>query len=269
MQKYLITLDLDGTLLNNSSKITEKTKTYLKNLKNKGHKIVIATGRPYRGSKPVYDELGLDTPLIFHNGAGIYQANDISFKSFEAIIPKNILDDLFLFSKDDIVTAFYSNHNELYVYNYLKDVEFFFFLNSETKIFNGPLNNKDYPATSNAIFAIKIDRMNAFESYVKNTLPEIDFRYWFKDENLAIYELFKKGYNKGNALKLIREFYNIPKEKTISFGDGRNDIELLQESGHGVKMANGSEKLNSVKDAITTHTNDEDGVIKYLQKFIK
>lgn len=269
MEKYLITIDLDGTLLNSSSKISKKTKTYLKNLKTCGHKIVIATGRPYRGSKPIYDQLNLDTPLIFHNGAGIYQANDNSFKSFEAKIPKDILDDLFLFAKDDIITAFYSNHNELYVYNYLKDIEFFFFLNEQTKIFDGPLNNPRYEETSNAIFAIKVTKMDTFESYIKTVLTKVDYRYWFKDENLAIYEIFKKGYNKGNALNIIREFYNIPKERTISFGDGGNDVELLKESGHGVKMVNGSNKLNSVKDAITAYTNDEDGVIKYLQNFIK
>jgi|SRR5690554_2092712 len=269
MEKYLITLDLDGTLLNSSSKISQETKTYIQKLKENGHKILIATGRPHRGAKPIYDELQLDTPLIFHNGAGIDKANSKDFNSFEKLIPKALLDNLFLYFKDKIVTAFYSIENELYVYNYLKEVEFFFFLNNETKVFEGPLNNPTYKQTSNVIIAVNLEYMQEFESYIKNSLTELDFRYWYKDELLAIYEVFLKGYNKGTALNLIRDFYKIPPNKTISFGDGGNDVELLKVSGHGVKMVNGTDKLNSVKDAITSHTNDEDGVIKYLQKFIK
>lgn len=269
MEKYLITLDLDGTLLNNSSKISQETKAYIKKLKENGHKILIATGRPYRGAKPIYDELELDTPIIFHNGAGINRGNSDGFNSFEKTIPKLLLDDLFSYSKDNIVTAFYSIENELYVYNYLKEVEFLFFLNAETKVFEGPLNNPKHKETSNVIIAVNLEYMEKFESYIKNTLTKLDFRYWYKDEKLAIYEVFLKGYNKGTALNIISDFYKIPNDKTISFGDGNNDIELLKASGHGVKMVNGTDKLDSVKDAITSHTNDEDGVIKYLQKFIK
>lgn len=269
MEKYLIALDLDGTLLNDASKISEKTKNYLINLKEKGHKIVLATGRPFRGTKPFYDELNLNTPLIFHNGAGINRGNNNSFKSFEKTIDKDVLNDLFLTFKDDITTAFYSVDNDLYVSHYLKEVEFFYFLNEKTKIYEGPLNHPNYPETSNILFLIDINIKEDFPAYIEKHLPSINHRFWFEDENVAVFEAFPKGYNKGTALNEVRDFYNIPKENTISFGDGNNDVELLKESGHGVKMVNGKDVLNNVKDAVTTSSNDNDGVIKYLQQIIK
>ena len=92
-----------------------------------------------------YDELGLDTPLIFHNGAGIYHTNDESFKSFEATMPKASFDELFNYAKDNIVTMFYSINNELYIYNYLPEVKFYYHLNADTKIYEGPLDDPSFP----------------------------------------------------------------------------------------------------------------------------
>lgn len=269
MKKYLITIDLDGTLLTSEAKLTSAAKAYLKELKNTGHKIVLATGRPYRGVKAIYDELELDTPLVYDNGTCIESEKATDFKSFSNPIKKEILDDLFLHTKDNIITAFYIVDNNHYVYNYAEAIEFYYFINEKTVVHEGPLNNPKYQEATNAVIAVSLDYMEEFESYIKNTLTEIDYRYWYKDNSIVFYEVFLKGFNKGTALKTIREFYNIPKQLTISFGDGGNDVELLKESGHGVKMSNGSYKLDHVYDDVTTFSNDEDGVIKYLKTFLK
>lgn len=268
MKKYLITIDLDGTLLNSSSTMSNDTIQYLQNLQAKGHKILLATGRPYRGTKYVYDQLNLNTPLIVDNGATIYPENDQDFKAFEIKISKEVSDNLFNFAKEGLVSAFYNVDNELYIYNYLKDLEFFYFLNPTTTIIEGELDNKNYPLIPNFILTVTLDFHEKFEDFINNS-DDVDFRYWFKDENIVIYEVFPRGYNKATALNHIRNYYNIPKENTISFGDGSNDIELLDHSEHGVMMINGSKRLAAVSDATTSHTNDEDGVVKYLQKFIK
>ena len=48
MTKKLIALDLDGTLLRPDGTISEFTKKTIKDVQEKGHQIIIATGRPYR-----------------------------------------------------------------------------------------------------------------------------------------------------------------------------------------------------------------------------
>ena len=69
MTKKLIALDLDGTLLRPDGTISEFTKTTIKDVQNKGHQVVIATGRPYRMAIDHYKTLDLETPLITFNGS--------------------------------------------------------------------------------------------------------------------------------------------------------------------------------------------------------
>ena len=64
MDKHLICLDLDGTLLTDEKTITPYTKEVLTTLKQQGHELMISTGRPYRASVPYYKELKMDSQLI-------------------------------------------------------------------------------------------------------------------------------------------------------------------------------------------------------------
>lgn len=69
MTKKMIAVDLDGTLLNGESKLSDFTKETIKKISKKGHHVVIATGRPYRMAKDFYDQLELETPMINFNGS--------------------------------------------------------------------------------------------------------------------------------------------------------------------------------------------------------
>ena len=91
MDKYLIALDMDGTLLNKQHVISTETIQYLKELKNQGHIIVIASGRPVRGIMPFYNELELDTPIICYNGAYVYPGSVTDFPEYRFSFPKEIV----------------------------------------------------------------------------------------------------------------------------------------------------------------------------------
>ena len=75
--------------------------------------------------------------------------------------------------------------------------------------------------------------------------------------------------NKGDALRKIANYYNIPTDRIISFGDANNDIELIQVGKYGFAMKNGEDELKQYASKITEFTNDEDGVIREIQKIIK
>lgn len=80
MQPHLICLDLDGTLLNDNKEISSYTKQVLNELQQRGHQIMIATGRPYRASQMYYHELNLTTPIVNFNGAYVHHPKDKNFK---------------------------------------------------------------------------------------------------------------------------------------------------------------------------------------------
>ena len=58
------------------------------------------------------------------------------------------------------------------------------------------------------------------------------------------------------------EYYHLDKSEAIAFGDGNNDIEMLQSVGTGVAMGNGSEQLKAVADDVCGHAAD-DGIYYY------
>lgn len=69
MTNKVIAVDLDGTLLNSESKLSDFTKETIKKISAKGHKVIITTGRPYRMALDFYKELELNTPMINFNGS--------------------------------------------------------------------------------------------------------------------------------------------------------------------------------------------------------
>ena len=69
MQQKLITLDLDGTTLNNHSQLSPLTIKTLQKATRAGHLVSIVTGRPYRMARDIYDQLQLTTPMANFNGA--------------------------------------------------------------------------------------------------------------------------------------------------------------------------------------------------------
>ncbi len=69
MNYELIALDMDGTLLNDEKKITEKTLSYIKEAKEKGVKVVISSGRVPGGLKFYEKTIAKEEPMICANGA--------------------------------------------------------------------------------------------------------------------------------------------------------------------------------------------------------
>src|SRR5580765_5853444 len=65
----LLALDLDGTLLDRRGKISERNRSAIEKAREAGVRVAVVTGRRFRDSRPIALELGLDVPLIAHNGA--------------------------------------------------------------------------------------------------------------------------------------------------------------------------------------------------------
>ena len=107
LKPHLIVLDLDGTLLTDEKVISEKTKLTLKKAEEKGHHIMIATGRPYRASEVYYRQLGLKTPIVNFNGAFVHHPNDRSWKTIHETISlpvvKDVIDAMQQFTFHNIV----------------------------------------------------------------------------------------------------------------------------------------------------------------------
>ena len=67
---------------------------------------------------------------------------------------------------------------------------------------------------------------------------------------------------KGIGVDKILDYYGFDKSQAIAFGDGNNDIELLEAVGWGLAMANASDELKAVADEVIGHV-AEDGIYHY------
>ena len=94
MNKKLIAVDLDGTLLNSESKLSSYTIETIQKVSEQGHQVIITTGRPYRMADHIYKELGLESPMINFNGALTHIPNKKWSKELSMTLDKKYLLDM-------------------------------------------------------------------------------------------------------------------------------------------------------------------------------
>lgn len=265
-EKHLIALDLDGTLLKDDKTISQKTKTVLQKVKEAGHKVMISTGRPYRSSVMYYKELGLDTPIVNFNGAFIHHPLDSSWGTFHSPmdlhVAKDIVDAVHTYSFHNIVAEVV---DDVYIhYDDPKLVEIFGM--GDTQITTGDLRKLLAKSPTSMFIHTDEKYVKTIRSHLSNVHAEmVSHRNW--NAPWHVVEIIKFGQNKAVGVKKVADYYGIPKERIIAFGDEDNDIEMLDYAGQGVAMKNAIEPLKSVAKDVTL-SNEEDGIAVYLQEYL-
>lgn len=267
VQRHLIALDLDGTLLNHKQKITTKTKKVLQYLIDKGHEVMIATGRPPRSSIEFYKEIGMKTPMVNFNAAYISHPLDKSFPVFhsplEMEIVKEIIHGIEGFNLSNVIVEVVDD-----VYIHAHDEKLIdIFLMGSPQLTIGDIR---YHLQNNPT-AMLIHTHNENFTDIRNHLTHrfshtIDHRTWAAPWNVI--EIIQKGISKGDGVSKVANYLNIARENVLAFGDEDNDLEMLQWAGTGVAMANGIDLVKEVANAVTL-TNNEDGVAAYLIEYFK
>lgn len=269
MKKYLIAIDLDGTLLFDWKTISDETKTYLKYLSSLGHKIVLATGRPFRSTEMFHKELELDTPIINYNGGLVSSKKDANFKPYSLTISKDYLIDIFENNKQYIDNAFGEVGDDIYLWRDTEEIQPLLHNFNGARLFVGEFSDTLQENTNGFLVLANKGQSDYIENYIKEKYDgEVLSRNWGLDYNYVI-EIFTPETNKGNGLKYVAEYLGFEREQIIAFGDAHNDIELLQYAGTGVAMANAYESLKEVADVVLEYTNKEDGLVKYLKDFFR
>ncbi len=268
MKKYLIAVDLDGTLLKDWKSMSEKTRDYLKNINKNGHKVVIATGRPYRSAERFYKELELDTPIINYNGGLVTSKEDANFEPYSLNLDRKDVINIFHDNEHLIENAFTEVKDDIYL---LHDTEK---IRPLIHYFNGAtltvgrfeeILDKD---PNGFLVVCKKDRTEEFEQYVKERYNgKILARNWGHEYDYIV-ELYTPQTNKAAGLEYVSNYLGFDQKDIIAFGDAHNDIEMLQYAHHGVAMKNAQERLKVTVDYVTEYSNTEDGLVHYLKNFL-
>ena len=264
-QGYLIAIDLDGTLLEGLSGYNEECFSYLKKLAKTNY-IVIATGRPWRGSSFFYNLLELNTPIINYNGALVHSPVDPNFKKVFITVRCDDTIKFFLDNLDIMDNVFCEVEDEIYIYKKPnEDVELYLHAGS-TPLIIGPFD-KTLVKSPNGIIAFSpLGTEERLKSYIDNNFDgRLRIRFWHHD-HYVISEIYNPETTKGNALKRIIDYYKVPFEKTISIGDGNNDIEMFKVTNVKVAMGNSHPTLTEHASIITKKVS-ENGVYHFLKDY--
>lgn len=253
--KGIIFFDIDGTLIDCPKELfnpTLKTVESLKKLKENGYKIGIATGRPKSFiSKNILD-INFDA-IISSNGAyaevdkkAIYNnfLDNEKVKEFIELCRKNKVS--FILEGQDI--SLYEEVNKNEVENFFE--EFFIPKDNLKKIreFKDSIN-----VNKLVVFLENEDKYNVFYNKYSD-----EFNFMVHPNNLS-YDMYINNFSKAVGVKKVYENLDISKENTYAFGDGINDIEMIDEVGKGIAM--GKENAELIKHAfMSTKPAIEDGI---------
>ncbi|RKQ18846.1 HAD family phosphatase [Oceanobacillus bengalensis] len=269
MNRHLIALDLDGTLLTDKKEISERTKQTILKAMDDGHIVVIATGRPHRASIHYYHELGLTTPMVNFNGALIHHPTDKKWDALHNPMPirtaRKIVDACYDL---DVYNILAEVMDDVYLDQYdEKIIEIFQETEKDTPFNIGSLKHKLKDDPTSLLIHPKEDHILQLRNHLTEYHAElIEHRKWGAPWNII--EIVKKGMNKAVGLQKVSTYFGIPKERIIAFGDEDNDLEMIEYAGVGVAMGNAINELKHVAKHVT-HTNEQDGIGVFLEDYLK
>lgn len=261
--------DLDGTLLDDKKQVSSGNRAAIRQALEKGHKIVITTGRPLPSALLLARSLDLDRPgcyLIASNGGLIYD-NERKSILYETGLPRShvryLLDE--------------AKHVRIHCHSYSKTNVL---CESRTK-------ELAYYEQAILVPAIVVPDITAYLSYDpwkvilidrESKTRLLDFQAahadWEKGKCSSIFSCdFMLEYcpfsaTKGNGVAYLCETLGICRADAVAIGDAENDISMITEAGVGAAMANASLPTKAAANYITEKDNNHDGFAEVLERFV-
>ena len=257
-QFRLVATDLDGTLLDNTGKISPRTASALRHATRTGAVIVVATGRPLRALSPLRD-MGFTGTVIAQNGAVLYDLgagrrrvrgviDPVSLRDFVRELSETVPGvQIAVQTLDETGEGFFADEGfPLDGYARLDRKSMVRFRIARALLWHpGPSVHLSDIADALARGRVHITRSRAD----------------------GLVEVSASGVNKGAALADLAGTLGIDRKSVIAFGDMPNDREMLEWAGTGVAMKNAESSVFTVADA-TTGSNEEDGVAVFLERAV-
>jgi Cof subfamily protein (haloacid dehalogenase superfamily) len=264
--RWLIALDVDGTVLHEDGTLSDAVIEQVQRVQKLGHEVTLSTGRSVEMSLTILDRLGI-TPeyVVCANGA-------ITLKRDPDAPTAYIREHVETFNPEEVLTT---------VRGYLESARYavedadgmFLFSGGSLPEWDSAVNGRRVEFEEllhvRATRVVVISPEHAIEDFLavveKMGLHRVSYNVGWT----AWLDIAPDGVNKAVALERIRGLLKIPRERVMAVGDGRNDIEMLEwaaTSGRGVAMGQAPREVKAAANE-TTGTDLEDGVAAVLAAF--
>jgi Cof subfamily protein (haloacid dehalogenase superfamily) len=281
----LLALDLDGTLLDSRGQISERNRTAIETAREQGVHVALVTGRRFRDSRPVALELGLDVPLISHNGALTKHAATLQTVSVLPL-PVAAAREALRVGREVKADALLSDDHKglgVLVYDHIRgDNSAAYRYISWARRIHGDEEDKNaveqVPSLEDYLdhdpihlsFSGGCEEMDQLEEVLKselgNTAKILSTKYL--EQDFTLIDIVNAAASKGAGVAATAAELGAMREEIMAVGDNYNDLEMLLFAGTGVVMANAPLTLREIAGLHPTASNREDGVALAIEQFI-
>lgn len=259
----MIVVDMDGTFLDtNHDYNRERFESLYQKLKEQQIKFVVASGNQYFQLKSFFKGKDHELSYISDNGGLIIKENEELFcGDFGTSLVDEVVSILDQYENLDYIlsgrkTAYikksapFEFKEMVRIYNHrLKEVEKF--------------ENIDDKILKFALLLPKEDTVNVLER----------LKIEFKDRVTPVssghgsIDIIIPGLHKGSALSLLKKEWNIARDEVMVFGDGGNDIEMLEHVYHSYAMDNAPDYVKAVSRFLAP-SNINEGVLEIIEQYL-
>lgn len=249
----MIAIDLDGTLLDDDKNYDkERFHTLAARLKEKGVRLVIATGNQHVKAKEFFE--GLTEDLIFvtdngstiHIGEELFYSNTLDKKDFQTFLdqlPDSLMDRMVISTHGYGILS-EGPHSEPFMraanlhYPNQKQVS--------------DLRSIDVPIIKITLKFEEDEEVD--EKQIESTLPD---NWSMTSSGFGFYDIISKDISKLTGIQKLQEKFNIDTEDIMAFGDSNNDLELLEALPNSYAMSNGTDKVKNASQYMIGSNNDQ------------
>ena len=261
----LMAFDLDGTLLNSNREISARNHQALQMAMENGIIIALVSGRNFPSIQQFVRKLNGTSVTASMNGSAIFD-HSIEKTVFDQRVDSEISSRVLEYTKkmdihtnyyheDQIVCRMENEHSRVYSRN-----------TGETVADIGSLLEYNKGKSPNKLLLIGehfvLDQARVWLDHT--VFGHINHFY----SNPNYLEVVHHSVSKGAAIQWIAKYFGFSMDQVMAFGDAENDISMIRAAGVGVAMANALELLKEAADYVTS-SNDEDGVAKGIEKFLR
>lgn len=275
MSKKLFITDLDGTLLDNSCRVTEKTKEIINALTSKGVCFAVATARTILSVSNILEGLNVNAPCILMNGVCAYDMAKREYLHCHYIPPEVTAEYVKIVSgRTDISPYIYTiKNNELCAYYENMDTEpARSFAQERKKRYGKNFIQVDFSKfdPAYAVYFVMCGNKAAIEPYY-HKMKNISGLYvtFYRDTyDTSIYylEMCSDKASKAGGIRYIRENYDYT--DIYCFGDNTNDIPMFSECDYSYAVSNAVDELKELADEVID-SNEENGVALKIKELVE
>lgn len=280
----LLALDLDGTLLNSRGELSQRNRDAIQAARAAGVRVAVVTGRRFRDARPLALELGLDVPVISHNGALTKHARSLETVN-ATLLPLPAAREVLRVGREtgsDTMVSDDPDGKGVLLYDCVSENNHALtrYIAWSRRIHGDEADDAvrrvpsleeylDHPPV-HISFSGTCEAMKSFRAHLEKEVGDairvLSTEYLRQDFTLL--DVLNPQASKGIGVSAAAGEYGLAPDEVMAVGDNYNDLEMLHFAGTGVLMGNADPSLREHGEFHITASNDEDGVAVAIEQFI-